>query len=136
MAETSPEQKKSTAKRLVRNPETFRERALKAAKDGDRPRKRSKVRGAVTKVLAPIFRPVGRILRRIGRTKPMRLVGRILFPSYIRGSINELRQVEWPGKRESRDLTFAVLVFAVTFGLFVFVVDLGLDKLFKQVLIK
>ncbi|MBC7546496.1 preprotein translocase subunit SecE [Candidatus Saccharibacteria bacterium] len=66
----------------------------------------------------------------------MRLLGRILFPGYIRGSINELRQVEWPGKRESRDLTFAVLVFAVTFGLFVFVVDLGLDKLFKQVLIK
>jgi preprotein translocase SecE subunit len=136
VAESSPEQKKSTSKRLVRNPETFRERALKAAKEGDRPRKRSRVRGAFAKVLRPIFRPLGRLLSRIGKTPPMRLLGRILFPRYIRGSVNELRQVEWPSKRESRDLTFAVLVFAVTFGLFVFVVDLGLDKLFKQVLIR
>lgn len=136
MAETSPDTKKTASKRLVRNPETFRERALKAAKDGDKPRKRSRVSGLFGKILGPIFRPIGKGLRRIGKLPPMRLLGKILFPEYIRGSVNELRQVKWPSKRESRDLTFAVLVFAVTFGLFVFVVDFGLDKLFKQVLIR
>jgi len=47
-----------------------------------------------------------------------------------------LRQVTWPNRKESRQLTLAVILFAVIFGAMVTVLDYGLDKVFKQVLLK
>jgi preprotein translocase SecE subunit len=64
------------------------------------------------------------------------LLGKILVPPYIRNSWKELKQVTWPNWKQSRQLTFAVLVFAVIFGAAVAIVDFGLDKLFKHILLK
>lgn len=130
---------KRPAKRRLKNPETVREKALKAQETTEKP---SRARGIRTKTanvakkpfsgIAMIFRyPPLRWLRR-----PMRLLGKVLFVGHFVNSWRELRQVTWPTGKKTRQLVFAVLLFAVIFGAVVSVVDYGLDKVFKEVLLK
>jgi len=123
-------------RRVVKNPETFRERAIKAVEASEQPKRNNRVRQAVGRFSGPVFRPIGRGLRTIFGLKPVRMLGRVVFPRYFRNSWAELRLVTWPNWRESRQLTFAVLVFAVVFGAAIAGVDWGLDKVFKQLLLK
>jgi preprotein translocase SecE subunit len=123
-------------KRLVKNPETFRERALKAGEADAKPGKRSRAGSIVSKVLSPIGRPFKALGRFLARFRAFRLVGRILLPHYLRTSWQELKQVKWPNWTESRRLTFAVIIFAAVFGALIAAVDFGLDKLFRDILLK
>jgi preprotein translocase SecE subunit len=120
-------------RRVVKKAETVREIAQKSTTE--QPKKRGILRLALGYIAWP-FRPVGRLLARIGRLKPFRILGRILLPTYFRNSWKELKQVTWPGRKESWQLTLAVIIFAAIFGAIITVVDFGLDKVFKQVLLK
>lgn len=129
-------------KRRIKNSETFRERAIKAAEAGQAARP-GRIKRAATGPLKTIFKPfVTAAGKLFGLTalKPVRQllspVGNIIFPTYLRRSWQELRLVTWPSWRESRRLTFAVLVFAVVFGAAIAGVDWGLDKVFKNILLK
>lgn len=131
------------AKRRVKNPETFRERAVKASALSEQPPKRGLLRRVLGAILGPIVRPLGRAIRAFFGLpvfgvlhRPLRLIGKVVFPPYLRNSWRELQLVAWPSWRESRRLTFAVLVFAVIFGAAIAGVDYGLDKLFRHVLLK
>ncbi len=84
----------------------------------------------------PPLKQIGHGFRWFFRLKPVRFIGRILGFRYIASSWAELRQVTWPTWRESRRLTGAVVIFSVIFGALVAVVDYGLDKLFKEILLK
>ncbi len=128
--------KTTPKKRLVKSPETFRERAVKASESNDRPKRTVKLKQTSDRVTAPVLGPVGRGLGKVFNRKPFRVIGLILLPRYFRNSWRELRQVQWPKRREARDLTFAVLAFAVVFGGVVAFVDYGLDKLFRNILLK
>lgn len=77
----------------------------------------------VLRPLAPIGRPLWRLLG-------------WLAPSYVVNSWRELRQVAWPSRRETWRLTLAVFVFALVFGAAVAAVDLGLSKLFREVVLR
>lgn len=130
-------------KRRVKNPESFRERAIKASEASERPKRVHKVRAAIGSIVSPIFTPLARglraffglsIFRPIG--KVLKFIGKIVFPTYFRNSLRELKYVTWPTWKQSRQLTFAVLVFAVVFGATVALVDYGLDKVFRQLLLK
>lgn len=66
----------------------------------------------------------------------MRFLGRLIGLRYIRDSWRELRGVTWPTFRDSRRLTGAVIVFSIIFGLFIALVDYGLDKAFKELFVK
>jgi preprotein translocase SecE subunit len=124
MADKQPA--KAKPKRLVKNPETFRERALRASDDSDKPARSAGIKkagGKLASPAAPLF-------------KPLRRIGRAISPAYFRNSWRELRDVTWPTWKQSRQLTFAVLVFAVIFGALIAVVDYGLDKIFRNVLLK
>ena len=130
-------------KRIVKSPETFRERALKASEANDQPGRAGSLTRLGGRVVKPITRPVGAGSRRVARFRlvrwlgvPLRFIGRVLFPVYFRNSWRELRKVEWPSWKQSRRLTFAVLAFAVVFGTTIAVVDYGLDKLFRNILLK
>lgn len=128
----------SRPKRRLRNTETVRERALKAQEEASKPERPSRLRSTAGTVSKPV-RGVGKVFRyqpfkSIG--KVLRFVGRVILPRYFRNSWRELRLVTWPNRKQTRQLTFAVLLFAVVFGALVAVVDYGLDKLFKQVLLK
>ncbi len=61
---------------------------------------------------------------------------RHIFPRYFINAWGELRQVEWPSRRETIRLTTAVILFAVIFGVIIAVVDYGLDKVFRSLLLK
>ena len=84
----------------------------------------------------PPLKQLGHGLRWFFNLRGVRFIGKILGFKYVRDSWRELRTVTWPSIPESLRLTAAVIVFAVVFGLFVTVVDYGLDKLFRQFLLK
>lgn len=78
------------------------------------------------KIPAPlrvIWQPIGWILRHI-------------IPRYFKSAYHELRLTTWPNRKQSRQLTIAVVLFAVVFGVFVWVLDYGLDKVFKELFVK
>jgi preprotein translocase SecE subunit len=126
------EESSKPKRRLVKKAETVRQKAEKAAESSNQPRRLHATR---KKAGAP-FRAIGRGAKKAGNVKPLRILGFIIVPPYIRNSWKELRQVTWPTFPMSIRLTFAVFIFAVVFGLIVFFIDLGLEKIFKQVLLK
>ena len=130
-------------KRLVKNPETFRERAVKATEASDKPSKAGRLRSVGGKVTSPVVGPIRRGFSMLFRHQPFKFIakvghwiGLVIIPPYLRNSWKELRLVTWPNWKQSRQLTFAVLIFAVVFGAAVATVDYGLDKLFRQILLK
>jgi preprotein translocase SecE subunit len=60
---------------------------------------------------------------------------RSIIPKYFKEAWRELKLVQWPNRKETAKLTLAVLVFAIVFGALVTIVDFGLDKLFKELLL-
>jgi preprotein translocase SecE subunit len=148
VADEPAQKSDKTKKRKVRNPETFRERAIKAAEQEDKPKRFNRATGRIGRLLRAFFRPFGWLFKKIGSFAPLKwlwrkvlrwpfkLLGRILLPKYVRNSWKELRLVTWPNWNQSRQLTFAVLIFAVIFGASIALVDYGLDKAFRHILIK
>jgi len=137
------DQPAKTTKRVVKNPETFRERAIKAAETTDKPGIFSRLKTLIRKLLSPIFGPLKRAWLKLFSIQPFKSIaklaywiGLIIFPVYLRNSWKELKLVSWPSLKQSRQLTFAVLVFAIIFGSAVATLDYGLDKLFKHILLK
>ena len=126
---------KPAKNRIIKKPETVRERASKSS--DDKPKRRI-LRGTASRVgrplhvLAPAAKPF--------RVKPVRKVGKVLgfvlWPPFFRGAFQELRQVTWPGRKETWRLTGAVFVFALVFGALIAITDYGLDKLFRKVILK
>jgi preprotein translocase SecE subunit len=142
------EQSTKQKRRIRKVSESVREQAAKSAEQATTPSRKSLVwRGFTTPVRwvgkgfkklghATPFRQIGHGFARVGRTKVMRFIAKILLLGYFANSWRELRQVTWPNGRESRQLTSAVVIFAIVFGVVVALVDFGLDKLTKQVLLK
>lgn len=84
----------------------------------------------VWRVFAVVFRPLsplGRLLKRLFRW---------MVPRYIINSWRELKLVTWPNRMETWKLTSAVFIFALVFGILVTVVDLGLDQIFKRLILR
>lgn len=138
------ESKKSTPKK--RKLQTVRERT--ELTNNARPKTRSVRKTA--RIASTPFRAIGRFLVKVLRpfrfllwpfkTRPARFVGRILHKvflvNYFKGAWAELKLVTWPGRRETRQLTLAVFAFAFVFGLIITVVDYGLDKIFKRIILQ
>lgn len=59
-----------------------------------------------------------------------------LAPKFVREAVAEVRQVTWPNANETVRLTIAVFLFATIFAIIVGILDFGLDKLFKEVIIQ
>jgi preprotein translocase SecE subunit len=131
--------KQAKSKRIVRNPDTFRERALKATEADAQPGLVGKARQTVAKPFKPAagavshsfgWKIVSSIFKFIGKGL------RFIVPKYLRNSWKELKLVTWPNWKQSRQLTGAVLIFAIVFGASIALVDYGLDKLFRNILLK
>ena len=84
----------------------------------------------------PPLKQIGHGFRWFFRLRVVQFLSKITGINYIRGSFQELKLVTWPTRREGRRLTTAVIIFSVVFGALIAVVDFGLDKLFKQLLLK
>ncbi len=120
-------------RRLVKKAETVREKAEKASsEDSKQPRRLH----ATKRRISTPFRLIGRFGKWLGKFRIFHIISLIIVPPYFRNSWRELRQVTWLKPKESLRLTYAVFAFAAIFGTLVAVVDYGLDKVFKQVLLK
>ncbi|MDQ3064702.1 MAG: preprotein translocase subunit SecE [bacterium] len=126
----------------IRKTETVRSRAAKSAAKAEaratqQPKRR--VRRAASAVAKPLRKPAG-ILSAPFRLRPVKFVGnilgRIFWPKYFRNSYSEVRQVTWPTRRETWKLTFAVIVFAVAFGLAAAGTDWVLDKVIRRIVFR
>lgn len=136
MAE-EPTKESKRPKRRVKQPVSIREQRDK----------QSATKAPKPKRVGRFFHWLGTPFRWIGSWKfwqskwwkPFRFVGKILgyilFIPYIRSSLVQLRQVTWPSWILSLRLTWAVLVFSIFFGLILAIVDFGLDKLFRKLIL-
>lgn len=132
-------------KRQLKKAETVRQRAEKAGVE-KKPRRVTRAGKAAAKPVKKLGSFIVRLLRPFRfllwpfKTRPARFVGRILkkvlLLNYFRESWRELRMVTWPNRRQTIKLTFAVFVFAIFFSVMIGLVDYGLDKLFKQLILK
>jgi preprotein translocase SecE subunit len=133
-----PKPSKTTKRRLRAPSQTVRQQAQKAQVEADKPVKPRRLRRAATAA----SRPLGRVAKLFDRQpfhvigKVLSFIGRILLPKFIRNAFAELKFVEWPTRKQTRQLTFAVLMFAIVFGVVITVVDYGLDKLFRSIILK
>ena len=116
---------------------SLRQRNLNASTAKDKPKR-------IRKVASSAVKPVGVVGSALKTEyhliKPKDNAGfftksRSLTPSYIKNSLSELKNVTWPGRKETWKLVFAVYVFALSMGVFIAVLDFGLEKLFKQVIL-
>ncbi len=111
-------------RRLRESTETVRERSTSLSNKSDKKHR---------------LRPIVSKLGGWSVWKPFRFLGRLgfkyLIPPYFKNSVRELRMVTWPDRRQTRQLTFAVIIFSIVFGVLVALVDYGLDKLFKKVIL-
>jgi preprotein translocase subunit SecE len=125
--------------RRLKKTETVRQKAEKAASAPEKPRR---LRKTVVKAAAPLKK-----VAHVGRKEyylplPDNKVGRFLnkrrrvIPKFFREAWAEVRQVTWPTRKQTWKLTLAVFIFAIVFGLSISAVDYGLDKAFKQILLK
>lgn len=134
MAEESSKQKKGGLR--VRKPETMRQKAEKATKTDQKPRRIKKTASAATKPLKAAVR-AGKTEYHLFPQKETGFWGfltksRKVTPAYFRSSYKELKLVTWPNRRETWRLMLAVFLFATLFGLAITAVDYGLDKVFKR----
>lgn len=140
------EQRPNQTKRQVKNPETFRERALKAGENTAEPRRKAIAQKAGNGISAAL-RPFGKFFSGLFATTPFRLLGRalkpvgkilakLLFLKHLSKSWQELRKVTWPSWRQSWRLTTAVLLFAVIFGVTIAGVDYVVEHAFKKLLLR
>ena len=135
MAEDKAAKKKP---RIRKAPETVRERADKQTAKNNAPK--GKLKGK-------IHRPLS-VLRQVGAKEyhPVKapekkgvrhLNKRVRFvPKFVREAWAELKLVTWPTKKEAARLTFAVIVFAVFFSLFIQLLDVVFNKIVKEIFLK
>jgi preprotein translocase SecE subunit len=130
--------KKSKNKVVIKKPATsMRDSAAKSRAKSDKPKRVRKAADAAKK-------PVGKVGSAL--TKEFHIIepkgegnfftkSRKLTPGFFRSAWAELRQVTWPGRKETWRLVFAVFVFAMILGTVIAVLDYGLEKLLREVIL-
>lgn len=142
MADNQPAKKQPR----IRKTETVRERNLKATQKAEKKANKSakqrtkhRVRRAASSAAKPLKKPAS-ILTWPFRTKPVRFIGRwlgrILWPRFLRNAWAEIKLVTWPSRKVTWNLTIAVLIFALIFGLSAAGIDWVLDKIIKRIIFR
>ena len=126
-------QKSVPKKRKIKDPISFRDKL--AQKSEPKSIKSSKFKTFFINLGKP-FDKLSKVKALKPLFKVLYFLGLIIYPKYVRNSFKELKDVTWPKFGESLKLTYAVIIFAVLFGAAVALVDLGLGKIFKIILLK
>lgn len=129
---------KAKKTRRIKKVETVREKAKKTSE----PKKTRKLHRAKSAIKRPIV-AAGNISKReyhVIKPRDSRL-GRFLTksrrwtPSFFLQAWREVRQVQWPNRRETVQLTFAVFAFSIGLGLVVYGIDSVLSRVFREVIL-
>ncbi len=106
-----------------------------------KPKKR-RLKGGVNKAGASTKSFIGKGSKEYYLPMPDNKAGRFLgkkrsiIPKYFKESWAELKMVTWPDRKTTVKLTIAVLTFAIVFGLAIAVIDYGLDKIFRYLILE
>lgn len=111
--------------------QTVRQRALAGAKPKRLKKPSSQKRSIMSFLKKEYYLPLPDTS--LGRFLNQR---RYFLPKFVRDSATEMKEVTWPSRLETRQLAIAVFLFALVFGLVAALVDYGLDKLFKRLLLR
>lgn len=128
------DKKQSTDKKTKTS---FRQRNQKAQEASEKPKR---IRKAASSAAKPVGK-IGSALKSEYHIIPKKenpgffTKSRSATPLYFSNAWKELRQVTWPGRKETWKLVFAVYVFAIGLGIAVALLDFGLEKLFKEVIL-
>lgn len=125
--------------RIRKSAPTVRERAELAQAQAQKPGKPKHLRRTAAATFAPLKKisPRGRVhLPDNVFVRVLKRVGHWLVPRYFINSWREVREVTWPGRKETWRLTLAVFIFALVFGCLVYGVDKALDEIFKKFILK
>lgn len=137
---------KKNKKRLVKPAPTVREQSAHLAQAAPKARRIRRTVGGMGSVFAIIGRFIAMLLSpfsfllwpfttRLGR-RAVHILATILLINFVRSAWQELREVKWPNRKQTTQLTLAVFIFALIFGAIISVADYGLDKVFKAVLLR
>lgn len=135
------EKSNKRAPRIRKSAPTMRQQREQAEQKRDVPQRRHRISVVAHSTRQPLSRlrkflgqeyylplPDGRIWNFLNKR-------RYFTPKYVKASWQELKQVTWPGQRETWRLTGAVFTFAIIFGAIVTIVDKGLEKVFKSLIL-
>jgi preprotein translocase SecE subunit len=137
-AKNSKDSNNKSDKAVVKKQTTsMRDSAAKSRAKSDKPKRVRKAADAAKK-------PVGKVGTAL--TKEYHLIpqkeggsfftkSRKLTPGFFRSAWAELRQVTWPGRKETWRLVFAVFVFAIILGTVIAVLDYFLEKILREVIL-
>lgn len=129
--------KKNEEKSSKKPKTSLRERNIKAAEAKDKPKR---IRKVATTAVKPVGK-VGEVMKREYHVLPQKqnpgffTKSRKITPSYFSNSWKELRKVQWPNFKNTWKLVFAVFVFAIGLGIAISLLDFGLEKIFKQIIL-
>lgn len=116
---------------------SIRERNRKAAESKEKPKR---IRKAAVQAKKPVT-GAAKVLTTEFHLLPRKndsgffTRSRKVTPKYFADSAQELKYVTWPGRKETWKLVFAVFVFALTLGVFIAVLDFGLSRLFRNIIL-
>lgn len=138
-------EKKPSSKKRIRQvkptaskkPVSMRESAAKSRADSGKVRRVRRAASAAKSSGGKVTRALTTELHVLprGNEEGFFSKSRSLTPRYIRNAWNELKQVSWPGRRETWRLVFAVFIFAIALGTTIAVLDYGLEKLLREVIL-
>ncbi len=115
---------------------SMRESALKSREAAKKPKRVRKAASAATKPVGKLGRLLTAEYHLINNEKQGFFTkSRKFTPKYFRNSAKELKNVTWPGRKETWRLVFAVFVFAIIMGTFIAVLDYGLEKILREVIL-
>lgn len=72
----------------------------------------------------------GKLGRKVHAPRWIRAIG-----GYFKGSWQELRQVSWPTRKATWGMTLAVMLFTLVLAVFILLLDLGFEQLFKRIIL-
>lgn len=133
------DKEKKSRKLAIKKPATLREQVQK---DQNTKPKQRRIRAGARRVAKPLKTAANVGKKEYYLPLPDNKAGRFLnkrrrvTPRYFKEAWQELKLVTWPNRKETTKLTIAVIIFAIGFGITVAIVDYGLDKIFRSLLLK
>ncbi|MFT4532404.1 MAG: preprotein translocase SecE subunit [Candidatus Saccharimonadales bacterium] len=140
MAEKKPAKSRKTAVKkaaIVKKKSTMRESAAKTRASQSKPKRVRKAAEAVSKPVSATGAALTQEFHLFERKEGGNFYtkSRKLSPAFMRNSWLEIKQVTWPGRRETWRLVFSVFLFAIAMGTIIAVLDYGLEKVLREIIL-
>jgi preprotein translocase SecE subunit len=126
---------KKSSKKAPKPSSSMRDSAAKSRAKAEKPKKVRKAATAAKKPVSSIGKALTKEFHVIEPKDGFFTKNRKITPRFFRSAWAELRQVTWPGRKETWRLVFAVFVFALVMGVVIAVLDYGLEKLLREVIL-